>query len=83
MNELLLKDQNTKFLLYSAPNSRINVEVVLNNGTFWLTQKRMAELFGVCVLKISKHLENIYESCELQREAVSILEAVAENGKTQ
>ncbi|WP_093448483.1 hypothetical protein [Thiomicrospira sp. ALE5] len=68
----------------NQPNSRINVEVVLNNGTFWLTQKRMAELFGVCVLTISKHLENIYESDELQREAtISILEAVAENGKTQ
>lgn len=84
MNELSLKDQTTEFLLYSAPNGGVKVEVVLNNETLWLTQKRMAELFGVGVPAISKHLENIYDSGELQREAtISILETVQQEGKRQ
>lgn len=84
MNELSLKDQTTEFLLYSAPNGGVKVEVVLNNETLWLTQKRMAELFGVGVSAISKHLENIYESGELEREStISILETVQQEGKRQ
>ncbi len=84
MSELSLKDQTTEFLLYTAPNGGVKVEVVLNNETLWLTQKRMAELFGVGVPAISKHLENIYESGELQREAtISILETVQQEGKRQ
>ena len=81
MPELSLRDQATEFLLYTAPNGAIKVEVLLSNETIWLTQKRMAELFGVGVPAVSKHLESIYESGELQREAtVSILETVQQEG---
>lgn len=83
-NQLSLKDQTTEFLLYTVPNGAIKVEVLLNNETIWLTQKRMAELFGVGVAAISKHLDNIYESGELQREAtLSILETVQQEGARQ
>ena len=75
MNELSLKDQTTEFLLYTAPSGQVKVEVLLNNETLWLTQKRMAELFGVQRPAISKHLKNIFESGELvEKEVVSILE---------
>ena len=48
---------------------------------FWLTQKNIAQLFGVEVPAISKHLANIYESNELQKEAtISILETVQIEG---
>lgn len=81
---LSLRDQTTEFLLYTAPNGAIKVEVLLANETIWLTQKRMAELFGVGVAAVSKHLENIYESGELQREAtLSILETVQQEGARQ
>ena len=81
---LSLRDQTTEFLLYTAPNGAIKVEVLLSNETIWLTQKRMAELFGVGVAAISKHLENIYESGELQREAtLSVLETVQQEGTRQ
>lgn len=84
MPKLTLRDQTTEFLLYTAPNGSIKVEVLLSNETIWLTQKRMAELFGVGVPAISKHLENIYESGELQREAtVSVLETVQQEGARQ
>lgn len=81
---LSLRDQTTEFLLYTAPNGAIKVEVLLSNETIWLTQKRMAELFGVGVAAISKHLDNIYESGELQREAtLSVLETVQQEGARQ
>ncbi len=79
---LTLRDQTTEFLLYTAPNGAIKVEVLLADETLWLTQKRMAELFGVGVPAISKHLKNIFESNELDPDSViSILETTAEDGK--
>jgi len=81
---LSLRDQGSEFLLYTAPNGAIKVEVLLGDETIWLTQKRMAELFGVGVAAISKHLEHIYASGELQREAtLSILETVQQEGSRQ
>lgn len=76
------RDQTTEFLLYTAPNGAIKVEVLLANETIWLTQKRMAELFGVGVPAVSKHLKNIFESNELDPDSViSILETTAADGK--
>jgi hypothetical protein len=73
--QLSLQDQTTEFLLYTGPSGAIKVEVLLSGETLWLTQKRMAELFGVGVPSISKHLINIFETNELQEEVVvSILE---------
>jgi hypothetical protein len=83
-NTLTLKDQTTEFFLYTAPNGDVKIEVLLNNETLWLTQKRMAELFGVGVPAISKHLENIYSTGELeQNSTISILETVQQEGKRQ
>ena len=80
-HKLTTRDQITEFLLYTAPNGSIKVEVLLSNETIWLTQKRMAELFSVGVPAISKHLKNIFESGELVEEVViSILETTTEHG---
>ena len=80
--KLSVKDQTSEFLLYTAPNGDIKVEVLLSDETIWLTQKRMAELFGVGVPAVSKHLKNIFESEELEPNSViSILETTAEDGK--
>lgn len=80
-HHLTLRDQTTEFLLYTAPNGTVKVEVLLSNESIWLTQKRMAELFGVGVPAISKHLKNIFDSGELAEEVVvSILETTTEHG---
>ena len=80
-HQLTLRDQTTEFLLYTAPNGAVKVEVLLSNENIWLTQKRMAELFGVGVPAISKHLKNIFDSGELAEEVViSILETTTEHG---
>ena len=78
---LTMKDELTDFLLYTTPDGQVKVECVLHDETIWLTQKRIAELFGVGVPAISKHLKNIFESGELQEEVViSILETTTEHG---
>ncbi len=78
--KLTIKDEITDFLLYTTPNGKVNVEVLLNNETLWLTQKRIAELFGVQRPSITKHLKNIFDSGELDEESTSsILEHMGEN----
>ena len=81
MPDLSLQDQTTEFLLYTAPNGEVEVDVLLSNETIWLTQERMAELFGVQRPAITRRLKNIFESKELQEEGVcSILEHTTEHG---
>ncbi len=57
-----------EFLLYTTPDERVRVEIRLQDETLWLTQKLMAELFGVDVRTVNEHLGNIYASGELLRE---------------
>ncbi|MAG45087.1 cell filamentation protein Fic [bacterium] len=72
----------TEFLLYTTPNGKVEVEIFLRDENIWLTQKKMAELFGVGIPAINKHLKNIFESGELQKNSViSILETTAKDGK--
>jgi hypothetical protein len=80
--KLTTRDEVTDFLLYTAPDGQIRVECVLHDETIWLPQKRIAELFGVGVPAISKHLANIFESGELvEGSVISILETTAADGK--
>jgi len=70
-----------QFLIYNTPQEDIKVNVVMRDETIWLTQKAMAELFGVQTPAINKHLKNIFEEGELNREAtISILEMVQNEG---
>jgi hypothetical protein len=81
MKKLSIKDELTDFLLYSAPEGNIKVEVILNDETVWLSQKSISQLFGVQVPAISKHLKNIFESGELDKDStISILETVQHEG---
>lgn len=69
-------------LLFNTTDQKVNVSVYFQNGTFWLTQKTMAELFGVGVPAISKHLKNIFETEELEQNSViSKMETTATDGK--
>lgn len=75
--------ENQQFLLYTAPDGAVKVEVFFKDETAWLTQKALAGLFGVKVPAISKHLKNIFESGELvENSVVSILETTASDGKS-
>jgi hypothetical protein len=62
--------KESSILLYKSPKGNVKIEVIFNDETFWLTQKRMSELFGVEVPAISKHLKNIFDTEELIDEVV-------------
>lgn len=70
-----------QFLLYSLPDEEGKVQVVIKDETLWCTQKAMAQLFGVGVPSISKHLGHIFEEGELDRTTtVSKMEIVVNRG---
>ena len=78
--------QNTlaskNFLLYTAPNGEVRLQVFLQDETLWLTQKGIGELFDVAKSTISEHLKNIYDSNELERGAtVRNFRTVQEEGE--
>lgn len=71
-----------QFLLYNMPDADGKVQVVIKDETLWCTQKAMAQLFGVGVPAISKHLKNIFEEGELVADSViSKMETTAADGK--
>ncbi len=80
--------QDFQFLIYKSAEEDVSVNAVIRDETIWLTQKAMAELFGVQTPAISKHLKNIFDEGELQEKVVvSKMEITtphgAMEGKTQ
>ena len=70
-----------QFLLYSMPDTDGKVQVVIKDETLWCTQKAMAQLFGVGVPAISKHLKNIFTEGELNPDTtISKMETVVNRG---
>ena len=70
-----------QFLLYQLPDEKGKVQVILKDETIWATQKAMAQLFGVGVPAISKHLKNIFDTEELDKNTtVSKMEIVVNRG---
>lgn len=70
-----------QFMLYNLPDEEGKVQVVIKDETLWCTQKAMAQLFGVGVPAISKHLGHIFEEGELDKTTtVSKMEIVVNRG---
>ena len=68
-------------VFYSKEDEDINIELLLNGNTLWVTQKTMAEIFDVNIPAISKHLNNIYQEAELDRSStISKMETVQKEG---
>ena len=67
---ILDMNKEIQFLMYSTPQGDVNVEAVVRDETLWLTQKAMAQLFGVDRSVISKHLNNVFDESELDKEVV-------------
>ena len=74
-------NQEIQFLLYSMPDTDGKVQVVVKDETLWCTQRAMAQLFGVGVPAISKHLANIFSEGELDpNTTISKMETVVNRG---
>ena len=77
------KPNQAQVLLYQTADGRVTEDVRFERENFWLTQKALAELFGVNRPAITKHLLNIFPSGELAEGSVcSILEHIAADGKS-
>ncbi len=61
--------QEGELILYRTANDAVRVEVLYESETFWLDQRRIAELFGVDIRTVSEHLRNVYDSGELSQDA--------------
>jgi hypothetical protein len=74
--------KESEIIFYQGDDGIVKIEVFYHGETFWMTQKKISELFGVQRPAITKHLTNIFESGELYEDAVSsILEHTADDGK--
>jgi len=79
--EVSAKEGFNEILLYTTPNGKVKIEIYLQNETIWLSQQKIADLFGVQRPAITKHLKNIFETGELNEEEVSsILEHTTQHG---
>ncbi len=63
--ELMAKSQESTIMLYRGAKGKTQVQVIFDTNTFWLSQQRMAELFGVDVRTVNYHLKQIDESGEI------------------
>ena len=64
--EEMFMENDFRFLIYKSEEEDVSVDAVVKDESIWLSQKGMAELFGVQVPAISKHLKNIFEDGELK-----------------
>lgn len=78
-----MSKENNQLIFYSTPQGNVKVEVIFESETFWLSQKRMAELFGVDVRTVNEHLKNIFKTEELNEDSViRNFRTTAADGKT-
>ena len=68
--KLIIRNSTAEFLIFTSQEGKNQIEVRYEDGTIWLTQKLIAELFSVSVPTINEHLKNIFESKELQKDSV-------------
>lgn len=68
MSTELTSPENSDILFYTTPDGAVHIEVSFQDETFWLSQKKMADLFGVEVPTINYHLKEIFQSAELQED---------------
>lgn len=68
---LLIRNSTAEFLTFELQSKQNSIEVRYEDETIWLTQRMMSELFDVSTKTINEHLQNIYASGELDREATT------------
>ena len=81
--KIQIRNSTVDFLVFTKDAHEEGIEVRVQNGTVWLTQKAISELFDIDRSVVNKHLKNIYESGELDENSTYAKFAqVADNGKT-
>lgn len=79
----MMQDNNNDIILYTTPNGQVKIDVFIIKENLWLTQAKIADLFGVDRTVITKHLKNIFDTNELDKNSVCAKFAhTADDGKT-
>jgi len=78
-NKIIKQNSFTEFLLYTTSNGKVKVEIFLRDENIWLSQAKIADLFGVDRSVVTKHLQNIYTDGELDKKATSAKIAQVQN----
>lgn len=82
-NKFQIRNSTVDFLVFSKDAKEDGIEVRIQDGNVWLTQKAIGELFDIDRSVVTKHLKNIFESKELDENSTCANFAqVADNGKT-
>nr|WP_291098954.1 MULTISPECIES: RhuM family protein [unclassified Flavobacterium] len=77
-----LTPQSNELIFYSSADGDVRMEVFFQEETFWLSQKKIGELFGKSKATISEHLKNVFETGELdEKSVVRKFRTTAEDGK--
>jgi hypothetical protein len=76
----LIRNSTAEFLMFTSQAGEDSIEVRVEGETVWLTQKMMAQLFGVEVPAIIKHIANILAEGELTGVTISKMEVVQQEG---
>jgi len=77
-------ESRSSIVIYQDANKPVEVRLDTGRDTVWLSQDQMMQIFDVQKAAISKHLKNIYECGELEREAtVSKMETVRTEGQRE
>ena len=75
---LQIRNSTAEFLTFVLDGKEDGIHVLYSNETIWATQKAMAELFGVGIPAVSKHLKNIFEDGELDE--ISVISKMETSG---
>jgi len=78
-NKIIKQNSFTEFLLYTTPNGKVKVEIFLRDENIWLTQAKIAELFGIDRSVVTKHLQNIFQEGELDKNSTCAKIAQVQN----
>ena len=83
-----IRNSTAEFLIFTVADKEQGVEVLYKDESIWATQKAIATLFDVDRTVVTKHLKNIFDTCELDKEVVCAKNAHttehgAIDGKTQ
>lgn len=68
--QVVANNSFTELLLYTTPNGKVKLEIFLRDENIWLTQAKIADLFGVDRTVVTMHLGNIFKTVELNEEVV-------------
>jgi len=77
--KIMKKLSDNQIAFYQSPDGSVNIEVLYAEENVWLTQKKMAELFGCSADNISLHLKNIYKGRELDERSTTEEFSVVQN----